>query len=84
MPSIAEFNPNDSLLDVLKTPTRSGMRRANHREFIPDVNTPSASSKCDADSAIFNIDSAERFVFFNRFNFFQFLSIFYFLIFLKI
>ncbi|MFH4977466.1 hypothetical protein AB6A40_004175 [Gnathostoma spinigerum] len=62
MPSVAEFDPNDSLLDVLRSPV-DDVPRPNHREYIP----PSPESSDDGLSRprnsltqVFSVSSADK------------------------
>uniref|UniRef100_A0A0N5A7V6 Myb-like domain-containing protein n=1 Tax=Syphacia muris TaxID=451379 RepID=A0A0N5A7V6_9BILA len=43
MPSVAHFDPDDSLLDVLRTPEPSEIPKANRREFYPKLPSTNCS-----------------------------------------
>ncbi|VDM50048.1 unnamed protein product [Toxocara canis] len=61
LPSVASFDPDDSLLDVLRTPVPSNVKRINQRQFIPDLVASTDSSHDESRSpAVRIVDSAER------------------------
>lgn len=65
MPSVVQFDPDDSLLDVVRTPGAAEVKHANRREFIPDLASSSESlpGPSGLSPTLFAVDSAERLVF---------------------
>uniref|UniRef100_A0A914RT82 Uncharacterized protein n=1 Tax=Parascaris equorum TaxID=6256 RepID=A0A914RT82_PAREQ len=62
MPSVVEFDPDDSLLNVVRTPGDAEIKHSNRHEFIPDLASPNESppGRSRLSPTLFAVDSAER------------------------